>query len=109
MRWNSPAGGVGGYEISMSEGQVRTVANFGQTYREVGQSTNLTEPVFVYYEDDGALDGEFFGYPGGSNKPLVLGTELTVDRYGYAPNDVHCGARIKYGITYQLREYLYLE
>jgi hypothetical protein len=109
IRWRSPNGRPGEYAVSMSEGQVRTAVGFEQAYQEAGRAANLKEPTVVYFEDDGALGGDFFGYPTESTRPLVLGTDLAVDRYGYALNDVQCGARIKYSITYRLREYLYLE
>jgi hypothetical protein len=109
LRWKSPDGGLAGTDISMSEDQVRTASAFEQTYEEVGQSANLEEPVVEYHEDDGALGGDFFGYPNRKSPLLVLGKDLVVDRFGYAVNDVQCGARIKYSITYRLREYLYLE
>jgi hypothetical protein len=109
IRWRSPDGRLGQFEVSMSEGQLRTAVDFKQTYQEAGRSTNLQEPTVIYFEDDGAFGGDFFGYPTASRPPLVLGKDLVVDRYGYAQNDVQCGARIKYSITYQLREYLYLE
>jgi hypothetical protein len=109
FRWRSPDAGVGKYEISMSEGQVRTVVDFKRTYQEVGRSANLQEPKVVYFEDDGALGGDFFGYPTEPTPPLVLGKDLVVDRGGYAVNDVQCGSRIQYSVTYRLREYLYLE
>jgi hypothetical protein len=109
IRWRYADGNLGSHKVSMSEGQVRTVADFERTYQEVGRSAGLQEPAVIYFEDDGALGGDFFGHPSGPRPPLVLGVDRAVDRFGYAVNDVQCGARLKYSITYQLREYLYLE
>jgi hypothetical protein len=109
LSWKSPNGGLARANFSMSEGQVRTARAFEQTYEEVGQSANLAEPFVQYHEDDGAFGGDFYGYPERKTPPLVLGKDLAIDRFGYAVNDVQCGARIKYTITYRLREYLYLE
>ena len=108
LKWRGVSGGVGAYEMSMSREQVRSVAAFGQTYQEVGQSANLQEPTVVFYDDDN-IGGDFFGYPGASELPLVLGKDRTFDRHVHARNYGVCEARIQYSITYRLREYLYLE
>lgn len=109
LLWRSPHGGGNRYEISMSEGQVRTAGAFEQMYQEVGQSANLQEPTVIFYDDDDVLGTDFYGYPTAATPPLVLGQDLAIDRSVDAENNSACVARIKYSITYQLREYLYLE
>jgi hypothetical protein len=110
IQWRSAKGGLSTHEISMSEGQVRTVAAVGATYEEVGHSTQLKKPVFIFYEDDQIVGGtRSFGFPEVSGPLLALGKDLVIDLLRYARNDGRCEARIQYSITFRLREYLYLE
>jgi hypothetical protein len=107
--WRSANGRTGKYEISMSRGQVRGVAAFEERYQEVGQSADLQEPTVTFYDDDNVLGKDFYGPPVASTPPLVLGQDRTVDGSAEAENNSACVARIKYSITYRLREYLYVE
>jgi hypothetical protein len=105
----TPTDGVGLFERSMNEGQSATISDFGQTYREVGQSSNLRTPYFDLINDDGPW-GEFPGPPGTNpNPPLPLGEDRTVDVGISERKNSACVGRIRYGIKFQLREYLYLE
>jgi hypothetical protein len=108
IRWASADDGQGEYEASMEKGFVRTAAAFERTYQEVGQSANLYEPVVEFYEDDFTGGSDFHRYPA-SGPPLELGRDRPIDHLERATNDVDCTARIQYSITFQLREYLYLD
>jgi hypothetical protein len=72
----------------------------------VGQSSGFRQPTIVFYELDGLAN--FYGPPTGDGLLLLPGTDRSVDRSVYARND-SCLGRIRYGITFRLREYLYLE
>jgi hypothetical protein len=107
--WLRPNGSVGEFRRGMIEGQFVSIAGFGATYREVGVSAGLEEPPLRFYEDD--VDGgtSFHGPPGRNGRGLLPGGNRAVDRFTYAINDVQCGARYQYDITFQHREYLFLE
>jgi hypothetical protein len=108
LYWLRPDGSAGQFRWSLIEGQTVSVPGFAATYREAGVSTGLEEPPLKFYEDDFDGGASFHGPPGRTGRALLPGGNRAVDRYTYAINDVQCGARYRYDITFQLREYLYL-
>jgi hypothetical protein len=109
LMWLRPDGSAGEFRRDMIEGQFVSIAGFAATYREVGVSTGLEEPPIKFYEDDFDGGTTFYGPPGRNGRGLLPGGNRAIDRFTYAINDVLCGARYQYDITFQPREYLYLE
>jgi hypothetical protein len=107
LRWYYPDGDGGIHEVSTFEGESYTIAAFGRTYREVGQSSDLRVPAVVFYEID--IAAGFHGYPDNHGQLLLPGGDRAIDVMAYARNDAQCGARLQFGITVRLREYPYLD
>jgi len=107
LYWLGADGGGGQFRRGMHENESATVTDFARTYREVGQSSNLLVPLIVFYDHD---PYDFRGPPGANtNGPLPLGADRTIDFGLSDPENSACVARVRYGVKFQLREYLYIE
>jgi hypothetical protein len=99
-----PNGSPQDAEIGMSGGQTVQIGRFALHYREVGQSANLGQPTFAFYEEDIEF-GFHNGYTPPPNPPLLPGRDRTIAFEMTAGNDNFCTAKFSYRITYKLRRY----
>jgi hypothetical protein len=111
IHWLGAIGrGIGTYEQSMHENGSVIVTAFGRTYREVGQSSNIRFPLIVFWDSDPSLGNVFYGAPVANTNPsLPLGEDRQIDVGISDLRNSACVGRVRYGITFQLREYLYLD
>jgi hypothetical protein len=107
VQWRTPDDRAGEFTLDTYGGTTFTISAFAQTYTEVGQSNDLRTPNILFREED--PDSGFNGRPYLSEQRLLPGSDRNVDLLLIAGGDSNCGLRIRYSITFKLREYLYLE
>jgi hypothetical protein len=94
------------YKMNTYEGNRHTFAEFAQAHPEVGQSSNFVKPVVEFTEEDPNM---FINRIPAAGQPLLPGTTYAVDTLLVKKSESSCQAGIRYSVTYQLREYLYLD
>jgi hypothetical protein len=104
--WRSPDDKARDVEVSLSAGEDVPVSNFAVTFTGVGQSANLKLPVFQVWEEDVevlAFHGNLYA-PGVT--PLLPGRQTrNVEAVFTAKNDDTCQVKLRYRISYTLRQY----
>jgi hypothetical protein len=109
LAWAGPDGRVTRWQADTFAGSRFTLSEFAQTFTEVDASADLTKPELLFYEDDPSSTTFFSTTPSKGTEPLLPGHDYAFDKVIYSPGDANCGLWSRYGVTYTLREYPFLD
>jgi hypothetical protein len=109
LAWAGPDGRVTRWQADTFAGSRFTLSEFAQTFTEVSASADLTKPELLFYEDDPSSTTFFSTTPSKGTEPLLPGHDYAFDKVIVSPGDANCGLWSRYGVTYTLREYPFLD